>query len=137
MVGLLRWTFVIPVLADTFVRAPDEATKAAAVVAFRTIHQFGGVILQKYLDNFSPLSGQYLCRLPFARLKLLPRWINLLGIGSSLIYFLAQAELFATVMPGFPMWTWLDLWVARFVADLVDHYWHPVPQYEEYKALMQ
>ena len=32
MVGLLRWTFVVPVLADTFVHAPDEATKTAAVI---------------------------------------------------------------------------------------------------------
>ena len=40
MVGLLRWTFVVPVLADTFVHATDEATKAAAIVSFKTIHQF-------------------------------------------------------------------------------------------------
>jgi len=27
-----------------------------------------------------------------------------MGIISSAIYFLAQAELFATVIPGFPVW---------------------------------
>jgi hypothetical protein len=45
MIGLLRWTFVVPVLASAFVNAPDEATRAASVIAFQTIHQFGGVIL--------------------------------------------------------------------------------------------
>lgn len=45
MVGLLRWTFVVPVLADTFVNTNDEALKAASIMAFKTIHQFGGVQL--------------------------------------------------------------------------------------------
>ena len=51
MVGLLRWTFVVPVLADTFIHATDEATKAAVIVAFKTIHQFGGVVLGEHLGD--------------------------------------------------------------------------------------
>ena len=53
MIGLLRWTFVVPVLADTFVHAADEATKAAAIVSFKTIHQFGGVILGEHLGQLT------------------------------------------------------------------------------------
>src|SRR5688500_11576705 len=34
MVGLLRWTFVVPILADSFLNANDEPTKAAAIMAF-------------------------------------------------------------------------------------------------------
>src|SRR6218665_1806504 len=41
MTGLLRWTFVVPVLADSFVHATDDATKAAALISFKTMHQFG------------------------------------------------------------------------------------------------
>ena len=40
----------------------------------------------------------------FAKLKLMPKWVNGLGIISAAIYLLAQAELFATVIIGFPVW---------------------------------
>jgi len=104
MIGLLRWTFVVPVLANTFVNATDEATKASAVVAFKTIHQYGGVILGEHLGQLFTIIWTVLISISFAKLKVLPRWINWLGIINSFIYLLAQAELFATVMPGFPVW---------------------------------
>ena len=104
MVGLLRWTFVVPVLADTFTSATDEPTKAAAMMAFKTIHQFGGVILGEYLGQLFTIAWTVMVTLSFAKLKLFPKWVNGLGLVSSLIYLLAQAELFATVMPGFPVW---------------------------------
>jgi hypothetical protein len=34
----------------------------------------------------------------------MPKVINWLGFVSSFIYLMAQAELFATVIPGFPVW---------------------------------
>jgi len=104
MIGLLRWTFVVPVLADTFVHATDEGTKAAAVVAFKTIHQFAGVLLGEHLGQLFTIAWTVLISLSFMKLKLLPTWISVLGLISSFIYLLAQAELFATVMPGFPVW---------------------------------
>ena len=104
MVGLLRWTFVVPVLADTFVGATDEPTKAAAIVTFKTIHQFGGVILGEHLGQLFTVVWTVLVSLVFAKLKLFPKWVNGLGLAGSFIYLLAQAELFATVMPGFPVW---------------------------------
>jgi hypothetical protein len=104
MVGLLRWTFVVPLLADAFVNATDEATKAAAVIAFKTIHQFGGVILGEHLGQLFTITWTVLISLSFSKLNLMPKWINWLGIVSSFIYLLAQAELFATVIPAFPVW---------------------------------
>lgn len=104
MIGLLRWTFVVPVLADTFVHATDEATKAAAIVSFRTIHQFGGVILGEHLGQLFTIAWTVMMTLSFAKLKLMPQWVNGLGIISSVIYLMAQAELFATVIKGFPVW---------------------------------
>ena len=62
MIGLLRWTFVVPVLADSFVHATDEATKAAAIVSFKTIHQFGGVILYT-TTNYYPEYAAFVGRL--------------------------------------------------------------------------
>lgn len=104
MIGLLRWTFVVPIFAETFVNATDEATRAAAVVSFKTIHQFGGVILGEYLGQLFTIIWTILISFSFAQLKLFPRWVNLLGYISSVIYLMAQAELFATIMPDFPVW---------------------------------
>jgi uncharacterized membrane protein (DUF2068 family) len=39
-----------------------------------------------------------------AKLKLMPKWVNWLGIISAAIYLFAQAELFATVIKDFPVW---------------------------------
>lgn len=104
MIGLLRWTFVVPVLASTFVAATDDATRAAAVVSFKVIHQFGGVILGEHLGQLFTIGWTILLSIAFARLKLMPRWVNGLGIGTAVIYLLAQLELFATVMPEMPVW---------------------------------
>jgi hypothetical protein len=104
MVGLLRWTFVVPVLANTFVQATDEATKAAAIVSFKTIHQFAGVILGEYLGQLFTITWTVLLSISLLKLKLVPRWISWLGCISSFIYLMAQCELFQTVIPGFPVW---------------------------------
>ncbi len=104
IIGLLRWTFVVPVLADTFVHAADDATKAAAIVSFKTIHQFGGVILGEHLGQLFTIAWTAMITISFAKLKMMPKWVNWLGIISSVIYLLAQAELFATVIKGFPVW---------------------------------
>lgn len=104
MIGLLRWTFVVPVLADSFVNATDEATKAAAIISFKTIHQFGGVLLGEHLGQLFTIIWTVLIAASFAKLKLVPKWISWLGFISSLIYILAQTELLATVMPGVPVW---------------------------------
>jgi Domain of unknown function (DUF4386) len=104
MVGLLRWTFVVPILASTFVNAPDEATKAAAVIAFKTIHQYGGVLLGEHLGQLFTIAWTILISISFTKLNLMPTWINWLGYIGSFIYLLAQAELFATVIPNFPVW---------------------------------
>lgn len=104
MVGLLRWTFVVPVLADTFVNATDEGTKATAIVAFKTIHQFAGVILGEHLGQLFTIAWTAIITFSFSKLKLMPKWVNTLGYASSSIYLLTQAELFKTVFPEFPVW---------------------------------
>src|SRR4026207_481786 len=48
IIGLLRWTFVVPVLANNFVTAVSEASKESNKMIFQTIHQFGGVLLGEH-----------------------------------------------------------------------------------------
>jgi Domain of unknown function (DUF4386) len=104
MIGLLRWTFVVPVLADTFINATDEPTRAAAIVAFKTIHQFAGVILGEHLGQLFTIAWTVMISIALQRLKVVPNWVSYFAYVASGIYLLAQAELFATVMPSFPVW---------------------------------
>lgn len=104
MIGLLRWTFVVPMLADTYVHASDDATRSAAIIAFKTIHQFGGVLLGEHLGQLFTILWTILVSIEFIRFNIVPMWMNLLGIVSAIIYLFAQAELLSTVIPHIPVW---------------------------------
>ncbi len=101
---LLRWVFVVPVLANIYVDpTASAAAREAAVIAFQTIHQYGGVIFGEHLGQlFSIAWTLTLCAAAW-QLRLFSRWLAGFGVVSALIYLLAQTELFATVIPGFPV----------------------------------
>lgn len=105
MLGLLRWTFVVPVLANSYVTG-NEMAKEAAKIAFQVIHQYGGVVLGEHIGQLFTIIWTIGMSYTFGRLNLMPKWLIWFGYITSFIYFLAQTELFATVMPGFPV---LDL----------------------------
>ena len=102
MIGLLRWTFVVPILANNFTTG-NEMTKEASKVAFQVVHQYGGVVLGEHIGQLFTIAWTIMITSAFAQLKLFPKWIIWLGYVSSAIYLFAQAELFSTVMPSFPV----------------------------------
>ena len=104
MIGLLRWTFVVPVLANDFINAHSDSTSEAIKIIFKSVHQFGGVLLGEHLGQLFTILWTILIAYAFSKLRLFPGWIIWLGYISAAIYLLAQAELFATVIPGFPVW---------------------------------
>ena len=104
MIGLLRWTFVVPVLAKSFAETTDETIRASAIMSFKTIHQYGGVVLGEHLGQLFTIIWTVLLSVVLDKLKLFPKWITWLAYISSIIYFFAQAELLATVIPDFPVW---------------------------------
>ncbi len=104
IIGLLRWTFVVPVLANTFVTAGNELAKEAAKIAFQTLHQFGGVLLGEHLGQLFTVAWTIMITAAFDKLGIMPKWIIWLGYISATIYLLAQAELLSTVIPNFPNW---------------------------------
>lgn len=104
IIGLLRWVFVIPVLAANYTAAADPMIKEIAKSSFQTIHQFGGVLLGEHIGQLFTIAWTVMICLAFIKLNYLPKWISWLGIAASVIYLLAQADLFATVIPGFPVW---------------------------------
>ncbi|MDX2305257.1 MAG: DUF4386 domain-containing protein [Microscillaceae bacterium] len=103
MIGLLRWTFVVPILANNYASG-NEMIKEASIVAFQVIHQYGGVILGEHLGQLFTIIWTVMIAYTLHQSGLIPKWLAWLGYIASLIYFLAQAELFATVMPDFPVW---------------------------------
>jgi len=102
VIGLLRWTFVVPVLASNFING-NEMTKETSKIAFQVVHQYGGVVLGEHLGQLFTIAWTIMMTSAFAKLKLFPKWTIWLGYSSSVIYLLAQTELFATVMPNIPV----------------------------------
>ncbi len=127
IVGLLRWTFVVPVLANSYVHAADDSTRSAIAIVFQAVHQFGGVLLGEYIGQFFTIAWTVLTAMALGKAGLIPKWTTWFAYVASAIYFLAQLELFATVIPGFPaidlagfigstLWlVWLILIGIRFV----------------------
>ena len=104
MIGLLRWTFVVPMLASTYMKTEDVSIKAAVIVAFNTLHQFAGVLLGEHLGQLLTILWTVMISFALKRSKWIPGWLAWLGVVASGIYLLAQLELLATVMEGIPVW---------------------------------
>lgn len=109
IIGLLRWVFVVPVLANTYVASADSATREASKVVFLAIHQFGGVLLGEHIGQLFTIAWMVMMATAFKQIRLLPPWVSWFGYAAGAFYLPAQAELFATVMPGFPAWDWAGL----------------------------
>jgi hypothetical protein len=103
IIGLLRWVFVVPVLAEEYVHTTDTATQKAIEISFKMIHQFGGVLLGEHLGQLFTIIWTVFISLALLKVNIIPKWLAWWGFLSSSIYFLAQAELLATVIPGFPV----------------------------------
>lgn len=104
IIGLLRWVCVVPVIANNYISATDATGKEIARTFFQTIHQFGGVLLGEHIGQFFTIAWTVMISFKLLKLNFFPKWISWLGIIDCSMYLLAQAELFATVIPGFPVW---------------------------------
>ena len=98
--GLIRWVFVVPVLARTFCDpTTSEPARAAAVGAFESLHQYAGVALGEHLGQLGTalwmvlIAGELTSRFAFAR------WLAWLGFASGGLITLGLVEGFATVIP--------------------------------------
>lgn len=104
IIGLLRWVFVVPVIAKNYVTATDTVTKEIAKANFEIVHQLGGVLLGEHIGQLFTIIYTVMLCIAFIKTGYFKKWIAWFGIIASAIYLLAQAELFATVIPGFPVW---------------------------------
>src|SRR3954451_11411393 len=56
LIGFLRWVFVVPPLADSFVTG-DATTQSAVGAAWTAQHQFGGALLGEHLGQLLAIGG--------------------------------------------------------------------------------
>lgn len=103
MVGLLRWVFVVPVLADEFVHTSSPVKQEAITISFTVIHQFAGVLLGEHLGQLFTITWTVFIAAALSKARIIPKWLAWWAYIASFIYFFAQAELLATVIPGFPV----------------------------------
>lgn len=128
MVGLLRWVFVVPVLAAAYVEpAASEATRSAVEVVFWAVHQYGGVVLGEHLGQALTIGWIIVVSLLILRSRFVAVWLGWLGLIAAAVYAFAQLELFATVIPDLAYWAdagligsllWL-LWMAILGVTLI------------------
>jgi hypothetical protein len=105
MIGLLRWTFVVPVLARMYTAPQATAmTREAVAAVFQAVHQYGGVVLGEHLGQAFTILWMILLSVGLLRQGKLPRGLAWAGFVAAAVYALAQGELLATVMPDFPVW---------------------------------
>jgi hypothetical protein len=118
IIGLLRWVFVVPVLATEYVNTSSPTTQETIEISFQVIHQFGGVLLGEHLGQLFTIIWTVFISLALLKVKIIPKWLAWWGFIASFIYFLAQAELLASVIPAFPV---IDL--AGFVGSTLWLIW--------------
>jgi hypothetical protein len=119
LIGFLRWVFVVPPLADSYV-AGDATARAAVDAAWTAQHQFGGALLGEHLGQLLVIGWSVTLSIVILRSRVLPRWLGVTGLLVSAVYLLNQGDILATAVPGSPVWdlagllgsTGWGLWIA-------------------------
>jgi len=119
LIGFLRWVFVVPPLARSYVTG-DATTRAAVDAAWTAQHQYGGALLGEHLGQLLAIGWSVTLCVIIVRTRVLPRWLGVTGLAVSALYLFNQGDVLATAVPGFPVWdlaglvgsTGWGVWVA-------------------------
>jgi hypothetical protein len=103
LIGFLRWVFVVPTLADSYVSG-DATTKAAVAAAWMAQHQFGGALLGEHLGQLLAIGWSITLSVLVLRTGMLARWVGWAGLVASVLYLTSQGDILATAVPDFPVW---------------------------------
>ena len=126
LIGFLRWVFVVPPLAHSYVTG-DPVTQAAVTAAWTAQHQYGGALLGEHLGQLLAIAWSTTLSVIILRSGVLPRWLGITGLVASALYLSNQGDILATALPGFPVWdlggligstTW-GLWIAALGATVL------------------
>jgi hypothetical protein len=96
VIGLIRWVFVVPSLANAYTDpAATEATRAATIIVFNTIHQYAGVAIGEHLGQLFTATWAMLISVSLYRTS---RFQSIAGIVIASIMLVGLVEGFATVI---------------------------------------
>lgn len=80
--GFLRWPFLVPFLAQTYLDpASSEAQRAAVAVVFEAFHRYAGMAIGEHLGYLSTAIWTFLFALALWRSPLFGRWYGSSGIA--------------------------------------------------------
>ncbi len=103
-IGLLRWVFVIPILANLYTASSSDAiTRKAVVVVYQGVHQYGGVVIGEFLGQTLLIGWTLGACLAMRSSPMFKSWVAWLGLFTTLLLLLGQSELLATVIPRMPV----------------------------------
>jgi hypothetical protein len=103
-VGLMRWVFVIPVLADLYTAtSASTATREAVSVVYQVVHQYGGVVIGEHLGQTLLIGWTLGVGIAMRSSPLFKSWVAWWGLLTTPLLLLGQSELFATVIARMPV----------------------------------
>jgi len=103
-IGLMRWVFVVPVLANLYVDpSASTTTREAVSVVYQAVHQYGGVVIGEHLGQTLLMGWTVGIALAIRSSPLLKAWVAWWGLFTVPLLLLGQSELLATVIPGIPV----------------------------------
>src|SRR6185295_11930145 len=78
--GFLRWPFLVPHLAQSYLAAgASEAQRAAAAMVFEAFHRYAGMAVGEHLGYLSTSTWTLLIAVVILRTGILPRWVGVSG----------------------------------------------------------
>jgi hypothetical protein len=82
LIGFLRWVFVVPALADSYLSG-DNTTRTAVAAAWTAQHQYGGALLGEHLGQLLAIAWSVTVSVLVLRARVLPAWAGWLGLDAS------------------------------------------------------
>ncbi len=99
VLGLIRWVFLVPILANTYTDSnANEATKSAAMMVFEGFHQYAGVAIGEHLGQLFTAIWIVLISSAMLNSTIFRRWQGIVGIAVSGLMLLGLVEGFATII---------------------------------------
>ncbi len=78
--GFLRWPFLVPHLAESYLAAgATDAQRAAAGMVFEAFHRYAGMAVGEHLGYLSTSVWTVLIALVIVRTGIVPRWLGAIG----------------------------------------------------------
>ncbi len=109
-IGLLRWVFVVPILAQLYTEpSASTAIREAVSVVYQAIHQFGGVAIGEFLGQMLLVFWTLGVAVAMRGSPLFKSWIPWLGLMSLPLLLLGQSELLKTVISTMPVFEFTPL----------------------------